>query len=70
MCYLVAKLCETLLGPHGSQPSRLLCSWDFPPKNPGASCDFLPYEIFSTQGLNLCLWHWQTLLTSELPGKP
>ena len=30
---LVAKLCLTLLQPHGLQYARLLCSWDFPGKN-------------------------------------
>ena len=27
---LVAKSCPTLLQPHGLQPARLLCPWDFP----------------------------------------
>ena len=30
---LIAKLCLTLLPPHGLQPARLLCLWDFPGKN-------------------------------------
>ena len=30
---LVTKLCLTLLQPHGLQPTRLLCPWDFPCKN-------------------------------------
>ena len=29
-CCLVAKSCSTLLQPHGLQPTRLLCPWDFP----------------------------------------
>ena len=26
------------LWPHGLQPARLLCPWDFPSKNTGVSC--------------------------------
>ena len=29
-CCLLAKLYLTLLQPHGLQPARLLCAWDFP----------------------------------------
>ena len=37
-----------------------LCPWDFPGKNTGVSCHFQGiWEIFPTQGLNLCLLHWQ-----------
>ena len=35
---LVAKLCPTLLGPHGLYPTRLLCPWDFPGENTGVGC--------------------------------
>ena len=28
-------------GPHGLQPTRLLCPWDFPGKNTGVGCHFL-----------------------------
>ena len=27
--------------PHGLEPARLLCPWDFPRKNPGGGCHFL-----------------------------
>ena len=58
-CYcLVAQSCPTLFQPHGLQPTRLLCSWDFPGKNTGVGCHFLLQGIFLTQGLNLCLLHW------------
>ena len=30
---LVPKSCPTLLQPHGLQPARLLCLWDFPGRN-------------------------------------
>ena len=29
------------LRPHGLQPKRLLCPWDFPGKNTGVGCHFL-----------------------------
>ena len=35
--------------------TRLLCPWDFPGKNIGASCHFLRQGIFLTQESNLCL---------------
>ena len=51
-CYLVARSCLTLLRPHGLQPSRLLCPWDFPGKNTGVGFHFLLQGIFLTQGLD------------------
>ena len=47
------------LWPHGLWPTRLLCPWDFPGKNIGMGSHFLFQGIFLTQGLNLCLLHWQ-----------
>ena len=38
--------------PHGLQPSRLLCPWNFPGKNTRGGCHFLLQEIFLTQGLD------------------
>ena len=54
------------LQPHGLQPTRLLCQWDFPDKNIGVGCHFLLQGIFPTQGVNLAspeapalpLSHW------------
>ena len=46
--------------PHGLQPSRILCPWNFPGKSTGVGCHFLLQEIL--QGLNLHLLHllhWQ-----------
>ena len=48
--------------PHGLQPTRLLCPWDFPGKNTGEGCYVLLQGIFLTQGPNSCLLHllyWQ-----------
>ena len=41
----------------------LLCSWDFPGKNTGVGCHFLPQEIFLILCLLLGSWilyHWAT----------
>ena len=50
---------------HG--PARPLCPWDFPGKNIGMDCHFLPQGIFLSQGSNPsllnCRWilyHWVT----------
>ena len=48
------------LWPHELQPTRLLHPWDFPGKNTEVGCHFLLQGIFLTQGLNLCLLHWQS----------
>ena len=56
---LIVQSCLTVLQPHGLQPTRLLCLWDFPGKSTGVSCHFFHQGIFSTQGLNPHLLHWQ-----------
>ena len=38
----------------GLYPSRFFCPWNFPGKNTGVGCYFLPQGIFLTQGSNLC----------------
>ena len=53
----VTRSCPTW--PHGLQPTRLLCPWDFPGKNTGVGCHFLSRGIFPTQGSNPFLLHWQ-----------
>ena len=40
----VAQLCLTLW-PHGLQPTRLLCPWDFPGKSTGVGCHFLAWAF-------------------------
>ena len=42
---LVTQLCSTLLRPHGLQPTRLLCAWDFPGKNTGVGCHVLSGKL-------------------------
>ena len=58
-CYSVTESRPTLLGPHGLQPTRLLCPWYLPGKNIGAGCHFLLQGIFLTQGSNPCLLYGQ-----------
>ena len=56
--------------PHGLQPDRFFCPWDFPGKNTGVGCHFLLQGVFLTQGSNLhllCLLHWQV---GSLPPAP
>ena len=50
------------LRPHGLQPTRLLCPWDFPGKSTGMSCHFLLQRIFPTQGSNPGLSHCRQTL--------
>ena len=50
------------LRPHGLQPTRLLCPWDFPGKDTGVGCHFLLQGIFPTQGSNLGLLHCRQIL--------
>ena len=45
---LVAKLYATLR-PHGLEPARLFCPWDFPGRNTGVGCNFLLQGLFPTQ---------------------
>ena len=45
------------LRPHGLQPIRLLCPWDFTGKSTGVGCHVLLQRIFPTRGLNLGLPH-------------
>ena len=50
------------LQPHGLQPTRLLCPWNFPSKNTGVNC--IPFSrVYSrTQGLNSGLLHCRQIL--------
>ena len=47
------------LWPHGLQPAKLLCPWDFPGKNTGVGWHFLLQGIFQIPGLNPRLLYWQ-----------
>ena len=72
--YVCAVLCSAVsdsLWPHGLQPTRLLCPWDSPGKNPGVGCHFLFWGSswprdqtrISQDSYLLCKWilyHWAT----------
>ena len=53
-CLHVCSIKSNSLQPHGLQPTRLFCPWNFPGKNTGVGCHLLQ-RIFLTQGSNLCL---------------
>ena len=57
MSLCVHSVVSDPLRPHGLQPNRLLCPWDFPGKNIEVGYHFLLQGIFPTQGLNFCLLH-------------
>ena len=59
---LFSQLCLTLLRPHGLQPTRLPCSWDFPGENTGMGCHCLLQGIFLTQRWDPCLLHCRQIL--------
>ena len=50
------------LWPHGLQPARFLCPWDFPAKNTGVGFHFLLRGIFLTQESNLGVLHCRQIL--------
>ena len=41
------------LQPHGLQPARLICPWDFPGKNSGMGCHFLSPGDLPDPGIQL-----------------
>ena len=53
MC--VSSVVSDCLQHCGLWPASLLCPWNFPGKNTGASCHFLLQGIFLTHGWNPCL---------------
>ena len=62
ICVLSCSVMPYSLWPHGLQPARLHCPWDYPGKNSGVGCHFLLQRTFPTQGRSLhplCLLHWQ-----------
>ena len=51
------------LQPHGHQPTRLLCPWDFPGKNTGVGTHSFLQRIFLTQKSNPHLLHCRQILS-------
>ena len=59
------------LQPHGLQPTRLLCPWDFPGKDTGVGCHFIFQGIFLIQGSNPGFLHCrQSLYRLSYRGSP
>ena len=57
-------------GPHGLQPTRLLCPWDFPGKSAGVGCHCLlrlKYAVILICCflLSCCAFIWDPLLTRQ-----
>ena len=50
-CMLSCSVVSNSLQPHGLQPTRLLCLWNFPGKNTGVGCHFLLQGIFPHPGI-------------------
>ena len=73
-CMLSCSVVSDSMWPHGLQPTRLLCPWDFPGKSTRVGYHALFEGIFPTQGWNThlsCLLHWQAgSLPQAPPGKP
>ena len=66
-CVCACSVMSNSLQPHGLQPARLLCPWNFPGKNTGMGCRFLLPRIFwrRNQTCISCigrqiLYHWAT----------
>ena len=59
-CVLSHLVVSDSLWLHG--PARPLCLWDFPGKNTGMDCHFLPQGIFLSQGSNPSLLNCRRIL--------
>ena len=73
----VVSVVSDFLCPHGLQPTRLLCPWDFPGKNTGEGRHALLQGIFLTQESNpyllhcrRILYHWATVEAHGMKGQP
>ena len=64
MCWAVlgCSVMSESLRPHGLQPARFLCPWNFPGKNTGVVYHALLQGIFPTQGSNPVLLHCRRIL--------
>ena len=55
VCKFSCSVVSYTLQPHGLQPAKLLCPWNFPGKITKVGCHFLFQGIFVTQESKLCL---------------
>ena len=70
MCIMLCAVVSSSLWPHGLEPVRLLCPWDFPGKSIGVSSHFLLQGIFLTHGSSPCLLHLLLWQVDSLPPRP
>ena len=61
-CLISLSVVSDSLRPHGLQPSRPLCPWNFPGKNSGVGSHSLLQGIFQIQGSNSGLLHCRLIL--------
>ena len=59
---VIRSVVPNSLWPHGLQPTRLLCPWEFPGNDTGVGCYFLHQGIFPTQGSNPGFLHCRQIL--------
>ena len=53
--------------PHGLQPSRLLCPWDFPGKSTGVGCHRLLHLYYLDSAKLIQLWEtWRVCVRSDI----
>ena len=64
---LSRSVVSTSLRPHGLQPPRLLCPWDFPGKSTGVGCHFLLQGTLPNPGIKPGS---PTLQADSLPSEP
>ena len=64
------RIMSDSLRPHGLQPTRLLCLWDFPGKNTGVGCHSSFRGSSRPRDLTGVPHIQADSLLSELPGKP
>ena len=60
VCMLSHSVMSDSLWPHGLQPARILCQWDFLGRNIGVGCHVLLQGVLLTQGSTgvSCIGRW------------
>ena len=73
MCVFSRFAVSHSLWPHGLEPAKFLCLWDFPGKNIGVGCRFLLQVIFPIREwthLSCISCIGRYIFTTVSPGKP
>ena len=66
----VCSVMSDSLRPHGLQPTKFFCPWNFPSKNTGMGCHFLPMGISPPKDQNRVSCMVDGFFTTVLPRKP